>query len=93
MLEKKPSMTTSMMRLDAAKFRSLYTPRSRMGSSAVSSRKKNATSAVRASVPEDDDQHRVEPLVALALVEEELEGQEPHHHEHEAGPVHAAGLA
>ena len=38
MLEKKPIMTTSMMTLPAAKLRSAYTLRSRIGSSAVSSR-------------------------------------------------------
>jgi hypothetical protein len=49
MLEKKPIMTVSMMRLPAAKLRSPYTLRSRMGSSVVSSRRTKATSVSAAS--------------------------------------------
>ena len=47
----------------------------------------------RGGEPEHDDEARVEPLVALALVEKELEGQEADHHEAEPGDVDLARLA
>src|SRR5262249_51647629 len=40
-----------------------------------------------------DDEARVEPVLALAAVEEELEAAEAQDHEAETGPVDAAGLA
>ena len=52
MLEKNPIIMTSMIRLLAAKLRSAYTLRSRMGSTVVSSRRKKparATTATTAS--------------------------------------------
>src|SRR5215471_9570388 len=42
---------------------------------------------------EDDDEARVEPILALAAVEEELETAETQHHEAESRPVHTARLA
>ena len=64
-----------------------------MGSAAVSSRHRKPASVSDGGDPEHRDEGRVEPLVALALVHEELERQESDHHEDDAGGVDPAGLA
>ena len=51
-----------------------------------------AASAQTASTREGDDEGGVEPVLALAQVEHELQAAEAEHHQHEAEHVHAPRL-
>ena len=69
--------------------------RSTIGSARVSSQGISSTKASAADNGEADDEARLEPVLALALVEHDLETAEPQRHQHDADPIdlEAAGEA
>ena len=92
MLAIRTANITAPMSVPEVKTGSLNRRRFTAGTCAVSSRQTNSASATSATDAAATMSSRLEPVVLLALLEEELERREPDGEQRDAEPVHVPPL-